>query len=145
MKVIFLKNDKNYKKGEIKEVAEGYARNFLLPEGVALPATVENVKKLSKVADKKEKEKSQDLNKFKLLAQKLNGKKIEIIGKAGESGKLYAAIGDKEIKERLRILGFDIALAKVSSAEHLKEVGEYEVLVDFGRGVIAKIIVAIKI
>jgi large subunit ribosomal protein L9 len=145
MKLIYLKKHGSNKRGEIKEVADGYARNFLLPDGVALPATAENIKKVASGVEKKEAVINRDLNKFKLLVQKLKGKKIEIMGKAGDSGKLYAAIGEKEIKEKLKILGFDVTSAKIVTPEHLKEAGEYEVSVDFGHQLVAKIIVIVKI
>jgi large subunit ribosomal protein L9 len=145
MKLIYLKKHGSNKRGEIKEVADGYARNFLLPDGVALPATAENIKKVASGVEKKEAVINRDLNKFKLLVQKLKGKKIEIMGKAGDSGKLYAAIGEKEIKEKLKVLGFDVSSAKIVTQEHLKEAGEYEVLVDFGHQLVAKIIVIVKI
>ncbi len=145
MKVVYLKNQGSIKRGDIKEVTEGYTRNFLIPQGVAVLATKENIELVSKDKLKKTVQNKNNFNKAKALAEKLKTKKIEIKGKAGESGKLYASISEKDIKEKLKLFGFNVNDAKISSDKHLKEVGEYDVLVDFGHQIVAKIIVVVKI
>ena len=145
MKVIFLKKNGGNKRGDIKEAAEGYARNFLLPKNIAVEATESNVKKIKSEVNKQVKQKDDTLEVFKILAGKINGKKVEIKAKANEAGKLYAAISEMEIKAALKRLGFDVAATKISGTHDIKEAGEYAVKVDFGHGIVSTLKVAVKV
>lgn len=102
MKVIFLKDLKGQgKKGEIKEVSEGYANNFLFKQGIAAPASQGNIKTLEvqkqSELKKKEKEKADAL----ALAETLKDITLELKGKAGEGGRLFGSITTKQIAEEL--------------------------------------------
>ena len=145
MKIIYLKNQGGNKRGAVKDVAEGYARNFLLPQGLALLATPENLAKIKQGVEKQAKTQTAMLDAAQTLAEKIRGRKVEVTGKANESGKLYAAVSEIEIKTALKRLGFDIKDAKVIFPGHLKEAGEFPVKIDFGHGIVSEIIVIVRV
>ncbi|MFA5124306.1 MAG: 50S ribosomal protein L9 [Patescibacteria group bacterium] len=145
MKVIYLKNSKVYKRGDVKDVAEGYAQNFLIPQGLALAATAENLIKIKQEADKKIKTQESAVNRYKAIAEKIRGRKIQITGKANENGKLYAAVTEQEVKAALKKSGFDIGGSKVIFPGHLKEVGDFKAQVDFGHGLMSEIIILVRV
>ncbi|QDX91868.1 50S ribosomal protein L9 [Brevibacterium sp. JNUCC-42] len=102
MKVIFLKDVKGQgKKGEIKELSEGYVRNFLLPRGLAKEATDGNVKNLEAQKKSEDKRKEQEKLEAQQLAEKMNEMTVKIKGKAGEGGRLFGAISSKQVVEAL--------------------------------------------
>lgn len=145
MKVVFLKKNGGNKRGDVKEAAEGYARNFLLPQGVAVLATPENLAKIKAEVAKVGKQQNDALAAFKILAGKINGKKVEIKAKANETGKLYAAVSEADIKAALKRLGFDVAAARITETHQLKEAGDYQVKVDFGHSISSSIKVTVKV
>ena len=102
MKVIFNVDVKGQgKKGELKEVSDGYARNYLLPRGLAAEATADNINTLKL----KEKAKAAQIAKEKAQAQeyaaKLNGVQVTIRAKAGNNGKLFGAVTSQEISDEV--------------------------------------------
>lgn len=142
MKVILLQDVKGTgKKGDIKEVADGYARNFLLAKGVALEATAKN---LSDLAGKKasaqhkidvEKQNAAD------VAKLLNGKKVTAKAKAGQGGKLFGAITTGNIADLIEAqLGQKIEKKKISAGE-IKNFGTYEAEIKLYAGISAKVTV----
>jgi len=145
MKVVYLKKAGNCQRGDVKEVAEGHFRNFLAPQGLAVLATSENINKVKADLQKQVKEKQDVLATVKSLVTKLRGKKIEIKAKANEMGKFYAAVSEEEIRKELKRLGFNLGEAKISGQHHLKEVGDYEVKIDFGHSINCNIKVAVRI
>lgn len=122
--------------GEIKEVAAGYARNFLVPKGLAFYLKDPQAKQILKKAEEMRKEKEKELEKLRELSQKLEGLKLEIKAKATKEGKLYAKIGPKEI---LKVLEKEHKIKlKEIEMEILKEVGEREVVANLGQNIRAK-------
>ncbi|MFY0544022.1 50S ribosomal protein L9 [Brevibacillus sp. H7] len=102
MKVIFLKDVKGQgKKGEIKDLSEGYVRNFLLPKGLVKEATEANVKTLEAQKRSEEKRKEQEKLDAQELAAKINELTVKVKGKAGEGGRLFGAISSKQVAEAL--------------------------------------------
>lgn len=102
MKVIFLKDMKGQgKKGEIKEVSEGYATNFLFKQGVAAPASQGNVKTLELQKQSEQKKKDKEKADAQALAEKLKELTVELKSKAGEGGRLFGSITTKQIAEEL--------------------------------------------
>ena len=102
MKVIFLKDVKGQgKKGEIKEVSEGYARNFLIPQGAVQIATDGAKKSLDQMAASAQKKKDKEKEDAKALAVRLSEMTVVIKAKAGEGGRLFGAITSKQIAEAL--------------------------------------------
>lgn len=134
MKVIFNVDVKGQgKKGELKEVSEGYGRNYLLPRKLAVEATPDALNALRL----KEKAKAAQLAAEKAKAME-NAKKLESIivkipAKAGSAGKLFGSITSKEISEALSAQhGIEIEKQKIIQAEPIKTFGSYEVKCKFG-------------
>lgn len=144
MKIILLENVKNLgKKDELKEVAEGYAMNFLFPKKLASLATLEAIDNLRKKRKEIESEEKIEGEKFKKIADEIQGRKITIKAKA-EKEKLFGSIGRKEICEELKKQNFDVAEQSIILKEPLKTTGEKEIVIDFGKNIKTKITVAIE-
>jgi len=102
MKVIFLRDVKGQgKKGEVKDLSEGYVRNFLLPRGLAKEATEGNVKTLDAQKRSEEKRKEQEKQEAQELAAKLSELTVKVKGKAGKGGRLFGAISSKQVAQAL--------------------------------------------
>ena len=134
MKVIFKTDVRGQgKKGELKEVSDGYARNFLLPKGLAEAATQDNLNamKLRDAAKKKQIEKEKALAQEN--AKKLEGIIVKIPAKAGDKGRLFGSVTSKEISEALKAQhGIEIEKNKIVQAEPIKSFGSFEVKCKFG-------------
>ncbi len=139
MQIILLQEVKNLgKKGELKNVSDGYARNFLFAKKLAETATKEAIEKLS-VQRKKEKiVELESLEKIKKLAAELKDKLIEIKTKSKE-GKLFGSIYAKDLVKELNLAGFVIAEKSIILPAHIKEIGEYEIRINLAQGVETKI------
>jgi large subunit ribosomal protein L9 len=143
MKIILLEDIKPVgKKGDVKEVAEGYARNFLFPKGLAEIATeeaMENVK-LRKMKEKEMEE--ENLGKVKALAEKLKNKKI-IIKSKEKNGKLFGSVSAKDIAEELKKENLEISPNSIIMETGLKKVGNYKIKIKFDFGITAEIILEV--
>src|SRR4030042_1352057 len=145
MKVIFLKDAPKGKRGEIKEVADGYARNFLFPKGVALPATSSAIKAAKVLSDEKAESQARQREELSRIVQELEGKELHFKAKAGAKGRLHGAITAASIAGELsRLTGFEIDKKKVELEEPLHHVGSYDVILNLGTGAEAKIKVVIE-
>lgn len=103
MKVIFLQDVKGRgKKGEIKNVADGYAQNFLIKQGLAIEATNASMKALEGQKNKEKKEAAEELAKSKELKEVLEKLTVELKAKSGEGGRLFGSITSKQIAEALQ-------------------------------------------
>lgn len=130
MKVI-LKEDIRHlgKIGQVVDVADGYARNYLLPKGLAIEANIKNIKsieherKLLQEKAKKLKDTAID------IASKISGTTLSIKAKAGEDGKLFGSVTTMDIAEALRSEGIDIDKKKIILEEPIKRLGSYAVTV----------------
>ena len=121
------------KKGEMKEVSDGYARNYLMPRGLASPATADAVNALKL----KEKAKAAQMAKEKAAAEenakRLSGVVVHISARAGQGGRLFGAVTSQEIAEALREQhGIEIEKNKIVQAEPIKQFGSYEVKAKLG-------------
>ena len=134
MKVIFNVDVKGQgKKGEMKEVSTGYARNYLLPRNLATEATADNLNAFKL----KEKAKAAQIAKEKAQAQeyaaKLNGVQVTIRAKAGNNGKLFGAVTSQEISDALKAqFDMDIEKNKIVQAEPIKSYGSFTVKAKLG-------------
>ena len=134
MKVIFNTDVRGQgKKGEMKEVSDGYARNYLMPRGLASPATADAVNALKL----KEKAKAAQMTKEKAAAEenakRLSGVVVQISARAGQGGRLFGAVTSQEIAEALREQhGIEIEKNKIVQAEPIKQFGSYEVKAKLG-------------
>ncbi|MBI5071323.1 50S ribosomal protein L9 [Candidatus Falkowbacteria bacterium] len=144
MKVILLKNvDKVGRAGETKEVAEGYARNFLIPKGLARLATAGAVTKVEMEKKAAAEKAAHEEKRLKKLAKELSGVEIKIAAKVGEGGKLYGSIGVSEIAIELAKKGFEIDKDQIKLEKSIKDVGGHEVMVKLGQGLDVKILVRV--
>lgn len=140
MKIILLKDVKGTgKAGEIKEVADGYARNCLIKKGLAEEATSVKINSLNIKKDAQDFHKQEEIKALKEQAKKLNGEKITVKIKCGENGKIFGSVTSKEIAESLSDKGFSVDKKKILLKEGIKSLGEYQVEVKFLPDVFAKI------
>nr|WP_154985160.1 50S ribosomal protein L9 [Paenibacillus xylanexedens] len=130
MKVIFIKDMKGQgKKGQIKEVSEGYAQNFLLPRGIVRPATEGNMKTLDNQKAAEERLKQEEKAEAEALAKKLEAEVTELKAKAGEGGRLFGAITSKQIAEALSKKGLKIDKRKIELDDPIRTLGVTQVIV----------------
>lgn len=140
MKVILLKDiPKLGKAFDVKEVAAGYARNFLFPEGLAELANESALKQLEERRAAAAKLAEAELGLAQELAAQLDGQEIEISAKAGEAGKLYGSITPVKIASALKTRGFNVQKNQIKLGEPIKTEGEHEVTLEFEHGLEAKI------
>jgi len=117
--------------GDVLEVADGYARNFLLPQGLAKAATDNNIKTISKAKAKRAEERKLERAQFEKAAQAVNGAEAVIAAAANEQGHLFGSVFRHEIAENLRAQGFEVADDIVALYEHIKQAGTYNVKLEF--------------
>ena len=144
MRVILLQDvDKLGKKYEVKEVADGYARNFLIPKGLVKPATEEALKWLETQKEIEEKKAEEGLKKTQDFAFSIDGQEVIIPVKIGQDQQLFESITVQKISEKLKELGFDIKKSQIDLAEPIKELGEFPVKIKFEHNLEAEIRVII--
>lgn len=134
MKVIFNQDVKGKaKKGEMKEVAEGYGRNYLIPRGIATEATADNINTM-KLQEKAKKAKiEREKAEAKAIAEKLTSVQVTIRAKAGNGGKLFGAVTSQEICDALKAQhGIEIEKNKIVQADPIKSFGTYTVKAKLG-------------
>lgn len=141
MKVIFLQDVKGSgQKGDIKNVADGYARNMLLPKGYAVEANAANLSKLA--GQKSSAQHKIDLERQAALesAEKIKGKKVSIKAKAGSNGKLFGSVTAGNIAEAMESqLGVKIEKKKINLNSDIKNFGSYSAVVKFYNGISEKL------
>jgi len=140
MKVVFVKNSpKEGMIGDVKEVSDGYARNYLIPQGLALPANESNVAQATSGQKKKEKEAALSLGKVKKLVARLNMAEVRINKKANEQGTIFAAVTEDDICKKLVKQNIKVDAKHLKLIQHIKEIGEHKVGVSLDYGLSAKI------
>ncbi|HBT19856.1 MAG TPA: 50S ribosomal protein L9 [Peptococcaceae bacterium] len=128
MKVILKAEVENLgKEGDVLEVADGYGRNYLLPRGLAVLATPQNLKQLEKKIKAREEQKKQELEQARQLAAKINETTIVIRAKVGEKGKLYGSITNNDVAAKLSEQGIEVDKRKIDLKDPIKEVGFYTI------------------
>ena len=145
MKVILKQDIKGVgKKDQVINAADGYARNFLLPKGLAIPADTGNMNNLKAKNESREYRKGEDLKEAKAIAEKMKSLTLKLTVKAGDNGKLFGAVTSKEISEALKTQ-FNIVVdkKKVLLSESIKEAGCRKVDIKLNEGVIGTITVMI--
>lgn len=128
MKVILLQDVKKLgKKGDILEISDGYARNFLFPRKLAEQANNNNVHILNMKKENERKQKLAEIEAAQKLAAELKGKEIKILGKAGDNGRLFGAITSKDVAEKINeIYKLKIDKKKIVM-DTIKLTGEYDI------------------
>ncbi|MDR2151425.1 MAG: 50S ribosomal protein L9 [Helicobacteraceae bacterium] len=136
MKVLLLQEVKNLgKTGEIKEVKEGYAQNFLIAKGLAKPATDAIVRQWKARRQAAEERDREDLERLNAIAKKLESVTVKIVKKIGANGSLFGALKKEEIAEALARSGFEIDKKEIEIDGAIKATGLYEASAKLGRGV----------
>ncbi|MBE6729915.1 MAG: 50S ribosomal protein L9 [Ruminococcaceae bacterium] len=145
MKVILTADVKGQgKKGELVNVSDGYARNFLFPKKLAIEADSAAMSELKNRESAAAHHKQEEIDAAKALAAKLEGQKVVIHAKAGSQGKLFGAVTSKEISAELsKSLGVTIDKKKMNVAD-IKNFGEYTAEIRLYVGITAKITVSVE-
>lgn len=136
--------DKLGVRGDVVTVAEGYARNFLLPKNLALPASAGNLKRLEKIRATLAKKTATERDAAQKQADALNGTTVTLTRKAGENDQLFGSVTSADIAENLAKQGFEIDKRRIQLADPIKVVGEYQVPVKLHREVTAEVKVIVK-
>ena len=134
MKVILQQDVKGCgKKGQMVEVSDGYARNFLLPRKAAVEASAANVNTMKMQDKAKKAREAEEKAQAEAVAEKLQGLQVKIAAKAGQGGKLFGSITSKEISEELKKQhDLDVNKSKIVQADPIKAFGAYEVKCKLG-------------
>ena len=134
MKVILQQDVKGQgKKGQLVDVSDGYARNFLLPKKLAVVATAENLNTMKQQEKAKAAQIAAEKAAAQEIATKLEGILVKIPAKAGNGGKLFGSVTSKEISDALKAQsGMDIAKTKIVLPESIKAFGTYQVKCKLG-------------
>jgi large subunit ribosomal protein L9 len=140
MKVILLKDVPGLgKKGEIKNAADGHARNFLVPKKLVKIATEKALKEWEQEKALESQKAEQELQHIEEVVSQIDGLEIEVPTKMDETGKLYGSIGDQKISQLFKDRGLDIKKNQIKILQPIKEVGEYPVTIVFDHGLEAEI------
>ncbi len=145
MKVILQQDVRGQgKKGQMIEAAEGYARNFLLPRKLAVPATTDAINTMNLKEKARRAEEAANRAAAVETADKLRGCTVKLAAKGGANGKLFGAVTGKEISEALaEQFGLDVAKQKIVLDEPIKAFGDYEVRAKLGYEVSGKFTVSV--
>lgn len=145
MKVILQQDVKGQgKKGDVLNVSDGYARNFLFPKKLAVEANESNMKTYSQIKNAQEEKKKKELEEARALAKDITKTKVVIKAKAGEGGKIFGSITGKEIAEQLKIqTSIDIDKKKIVLDEPIKALGTKNIEIKVYPEVTAKLTIDI--
>ncbi len=145
MKIILIKDiNKLGEPGSVVNVADGYARNFLLPKKIAIIATSKNLAKVETIKKQAELAKLEIENKYKALALRIKDVELIFTRKADENGHLFGSVSEKDISETLAEKGIEIHRSVVNIEKHLKEIGSFEVPIVFTSEITASLKVVIN-
>ncbi|MDE7163430.1 MAG: 50S ribosomal protein L9 [Clostridia bacterium] len=145
MKIILLQDVKGQgKKGDLLDVNEGYARNFLIKKGLAEAATATKINELNQRKTADEYHKREELKAMKALADEIKGKAFPVNIKVGQNGKVFGSVTAQDISDSLKAAGYDIDKKKIVLANPIKLVGDYDVTLKLAEGVSAKISVQVR-
>lgn len=146
MKVILLEDIKGVgKKDEVINASDGYARNFLFPKKKAIPADNGNMSRLNDKKASQAHKKELELNEAKEIANKIDKIELKLKVKAGENGKIFGGVTNKEISEELKKSEkLDIDKKKIILKENIKNLGRFNVDIKLYEGVTAKLTVIVE-
>jgi large subunit ribosomal protein L9 len=136
--------DKLGTRGQVVEVAEGYARNFLLPRKLAMPASAGNLKRLEKIRTTLAKLTATERDAAQKVADALNTVVISLTRKAGENDHMFGSVTSADLAEELAKLGHTVDKRKIQLAEPIRTLGEYQVPVRLYSEVTAEFKVVVK-
>ena len=129
--------------GDVVEVSTGYARNYLLPQGLATMPTEASLRSLAKEAARRTEERKLERERLEEATAAVEGAEAVVAAKANEQGVLFGSVGAGEIAENLRAQGFKVADEMVQLAEHIKQVGTHKVMLRFDKDLTATVNVVV--
>lgn len=146
MKIILIQDVKSLgKKGEIVEINDGYARNYVIPKKFGIEATNKNLNDLKLQKANEEKVAKEKLEEAKAFAAELKEKSVTLQIKAGEGGRLFGAISTKEIAKAIKEqLGYDIDKKKMLLDEPVKTLGTHIIKIKLHKDVVGELAVKVK-
>lgn len=146
MKVILQQDVKGQgKKGQMVNVSDGYARNFLLPKKLAVEATADNLNTMKLQEKAKQAKLAEEKAQAQAVAEQLKTITVRIVGKAGTGGRLFGAVTTKEISDALKAQhGIDINKAKLVQDEPIKSFGGYELKAKLGHDITGTVKVVVS-
>ena len=145
MKVILKQDVKGTgKKGDILDVSDGFAKNFLLKKGLAEQASSVAVNSLKIQKEAEARRRAEEIAAIRELAKKMDKAQVQVAIKCGENGKVFGSVTSKEIASKLADMGYEIDKKKIVLKDSLKTVGDYPAEIRFMEGVSAKITVSVK-
>ena len=144
MKILLVKDiDKLGWLGDVVEVNTGYARNYLLPQGLATVPSEANLKAIAEEKASRAEARIQDSKRLERASEAVNGAEAVIAAKANELGHLFGSVGASEIAANLRDQGFEVADEVVQLPEHIKEVGTREIILKYSEDLKATVSVVV--
>jgi large subunit ribosomal protein L9 len=145
MKVILQKDVKNLGKvGDMINVSNGYARNYLFPRQLASEATEKRVKEFTHLKKVAEAKKKKAVAERQELAKKLSGVTVSFKVAAGENDKLFGTVTNNDISNELEKQGFSIDRRDIHMDEHIKMLGQHKAIVKLGEGIEASLTIAVE-
>lgn len=144
MKLLFLESTENHKVGDIKEVPDGYARNFLIPKGIAVPATDEKVAELESRISKIQKDEEKILADLAASVARIEAKTYKVEAQAGDEDKLFGAVTNRDLAEVLAASKINVDKHDIEILEPIHTLGEHEATVKLGHGVHATMKVMVE-
>ncbi len=145
MKVILIQDVENLgKKYEIKYVKNGYARNFLIPKGLAIPATKDKIAWAQEQLKKQVQEAEERLKEVQKIAEKLDGQEIMFDVRVGEKDQLYESITQTKIAKKLKEMGFEVSKNQIKLENPIKEIGEYQIKIALEEGLEPEVTVIVN-
>ena len=145
MRVIILEDIPKFgRTGEVKEANDGYARNFLLPRGLAKPATAQSIALLERQKSSQDQKLSDETAKFSEMAAKLADMRLVITTKAGERGKVFGAITAAKIHDSLLKKNIQVDKEWILLEEPIKQLGETTVKIKFPQGIEGQLRIAVE-
>lgn len=130
--------------GEVVKVKPGYARNYLFPQGLAVPADSRNMARLEHEKGLIEIKKQRERGTYERMAQTLKGMKLEIEARAGRSGKLFGSVTNIDVHRLIVEKGLDIDRRRIELKEPIKEIGEFSVTIRVGQDITATVPIVVK-
>ena len=145
MKVVFLQDVPEVAQaGEVKEVADGHARNYLFPRGLAVLATAAEIKRVEARSQAEARRRDQQVQEAVALGDSLQGVSLVFAKKVGSRGNMYGSVSNTAIAQELHRRGFKVDKHLIRLEEPLRKLGAHEVEIQLGKGVVAKIEVTIE-
>jgi len=129
--------------GDVVEVSEGYARNYLLPQGLAKVASDDNIRTIAEEKAKRAEQRAKEHSRLAEAAKAVEAAEAVLAGRANEQGVLFGSITESQIAANLRAQGFEVADEVVQLPHHIKHVGTHSVTLKFAEDLTATVSVVV--